>query len=180
MSLPKQDKYKIKAAKPLKDPLRIKEEKDMKEKADKIDEEEDARVKAITTKLEKANFLGRLAPYNKPIINVLIGLVTSLIQGCIFPVFGFIMAKILFAYMIPDMETMYDESKKWCLGLFICALVSFFNGFIQKTSWGVVGENMTLKMRENLYAVFLRKHVGWFDERDNAPGVLTNVLASEA
>lgn len=73
------------------------------------------------------------------------------------------MAKILFAYMIPDHEEMFNKANKWCLGMFICALISFFNGFIQKTSWGIVGENMTLKMRETLYSVYMRKHVGWFD-----------------
>lgn len=35
-------------------------------------------------------------------------------------------------------------------------------------------------MRDKLYKVFMRKNIGWFDLRDNAPGVLTNVLASEA
>lgn len=35
-------------------------------------------------------------------------------------------------------------------------------------------------MRSTLYKGFLTKHVGWFDNRDNAPGILTSALANDA
>ena len=31
-----------------------------------------------------------------------------------------------------------------------------------------------------LYGSILSKHIGWFDEKDNAPGQLSTVLASDA
>jgi len=43
-----------------------------------------------------------------------------------------------------------------------------------------VGENITLKMRYNLYKSIIHKHIGFFDLRENSPGILTAVLASEA
>lgn len=42
-----------------------------------------------------------------------------------------------------------------------------------------MAENITLNMRSNLYRAIVKKDIGWFDNRENAPGVLTNVLASE-
>lgn len=51
----------------------------MKEKADENDKVVDDNIKAVTTKLEKASFIKRLAPYNKPFINVAIGILTSII-----------------------------------------------------------------------------------------------------
>ena len=30
-----------------------------------------------------------------------------------------------------------------------------------------------------MYKSFLEKHIGWFDDRKNTPGVLTSVLASD-
>ena len=68
----------------------------------------------------------------------------------------------------------------WPFYLFIASLVSFFTGFTKIYSFGVVGENITLNMRRALYAAIVKKNIGWFDARDNAPGILTSVLASEA
>lgn len=81
--------------------------------------------------------------------------------------------------MIIDKHHMRSESDKWCLWMFICCLVSLLTTFTQKFSFGVVGENITLNIRQKLYGALLRKNMGWFDARENAPGVLTSVLASD-
>lgn len=36
-------------------------------------------------------------------------------------------------------------------------------GFISKYTFGYLAENVTLKIREELYAAILRKDIGWFD-----------------
>lgn len=54
-------------------------------------------------KIEKTSFLKRLAPYNKPVANVFIGLTVSCIQGCIFPTFGILITKMLFSLMEKDL-----------------------------------------------------------------------------
>lgn len=35
---------------------------------------------------------------------------------------------------------------------------------------------MTFKLRVKLFEAILRKHVGWFDNKERAPGVLTNII----
>lgn len=52
--------------------------------------------------MEKKSFGSRLAPYSKPVINVVVGFIASCVQGSVFPVFGVFMSKMLFAYMNPD------------------------------------------------------------------------------
>jgi len=64
--------------------------------------------------------------------------------------------------------------------MLLCATVAFFAAFISKFSFGVVGENVTIKMRNDLYSSILRKDIGWFDNKENAPGVLSSTMASEA
>ncbi len=64
--------------------------------------------------------------------------------------------------------------------MLIAAVTNVFTGFIQKFLFGIVGENITLNMRFELYRGILKKHIGFFDQRENSPGVLTSVLASEA
>ena len=50
-------------------------------------------------------------------------------------------------------------------------------GYLNKYMFGVVGENVTIKIRKVLYASIMRKHIGWFDDRENAPGILTSSMA---
>ena len=47
----------------------------------------------------------------------------------------------------------------------------------EKRSFGILGENLTEKLRKKLYSTILRKHVGFFDIRDNATSVLTSAMA---
>ena len=89
------------------------------------------------------------------------------------------MAKTLFGMMEPSKVTMREEVDFWALMMLICALVALMTGFGKLFGFGVVGENITLNMRAKLYQAITRKNIGWFDDRSNAPGVLTSVLASE-
>lgn len=104
----------------------------------------------------------------------------SCIQGAIFPVFGIFITKMLFSLMIPDRNKMRHEADLWTLAMFICSIASFLTGFTQKFLFGIMGENITMAIRDNLYKSLLKKHIGWFDQRENAPGVVTSVLASDA
>jgi ABC-type multidrug transport system fused ATPase/permease subunit len=45
--------------------------------------------------------------------------------------------------------------------------------------FGIGGENLTLAVRRKLFEGILYKHVGWFDSKDKAPGVLTNMLSED-
>ena len=51
--------------------------------------------------------------------------------------------------------------------------------FLQKILFGLGGENLTLKLRITLFKSILRKHVGWFDSEDKAPGILTNIITED-
>jgi ATP-binding cassette subfamily B (MDR/TAP) protein 1 len=64
--------------------------------------------------------------------------------------------------------------------MFLVSCAAFFTGFSQKFSFGVIGENVTLKIRQQLYSAILQKNIGWFDDKENAPGVLSATMASDA
>ena len=97
------------------------------------------------------------------------------------PVFGGVMAKMLFVLMeVLDLQEMRHDSNYWCGVMLIFSVCSFVAGFCQKFSFGVIGENVTLNIRRRLYHKIIEMHNGWFDERENAPGVLTGILSSEA
>lgn len=147
-------------------------------KRDEVEEKAEAEEKK---KIEKTSFLKRLSPYNRPLINNFTGIVAACVQGCIMPTFGILITKMLFSLMLAekDKELMKTTAREWCLYMFLAALTALVMVFTQRFSFGVIGENITKNIRWKLYLEILKKNVGWFDHRDNAPGVLTGVLASE-
>ena len=56
----------------------------------------------------------------------------------------------------------------------------FILTFLQISAFGIISENVTIKMRMDLYRSILQKNIGWFDEKDNTPGVLSSTMATEA
>ena len=69
------------------------------------------------------------------------------------------------------------NANKYCL--YICGLAgaTVLFGFISKFSFGVLGENVTLRIRKDLYSSILKKNIGWFDKTENAPAILTAAMA---
>jgi len=51
--------------------------------------------------------------------------------------------------------------------------------YIQKLCFSLGGENLTYKLRVKLFEAILMKDIGWFDSKDKAPGVLTNVIQED-
>lgn len=52
-------------------------------------------------------------------------------------------------------------------------------GFTSQCFFAFLGENVTLKIRRELYEKILRKNVGWHDEQEHSPAVLTSIMAEE-
>mmetsp|Transcript_43691 Transcript_43691/g.42210 ORF Transcript_43691/g.42210 Transcript_43691/m.42210 type:complete len:154 (+) Transcript_43691:1553-2014(+) len=139
------------------------EEKQMKELIDQKDKEEDDADAEDFKAIEKTSFFKRLSPYNKPCINVFIGILLSIINGGVFPVFGLFMTKCLFALMIEDDDQMLEESWGWSLYMFLTSLVSLICIFFVRFLFGIVGENITLNVRSKMYFCILKNSISWFD-----------------
>lgn len=143
----------------------------MKLKCDKIDEE-----KAID--LEEAMKNAQISPF-KRILNlsepcwlVPIGLIFSLLFGTVMPIFSIILANLLFGLSSPpnSLEKVRENADFFCLLMLACAFGAAFFIFMQKFSFGRIGETVTLRIRRNLYSSILSKHMGWFDTKENSPG----------
>lgn len=140
------------------------------DKQDKIiDDEEQAFVKAQA----KKGFFSRLNPYNKPVINVLVGIIFCCISGALYPIFGVFLSKALFSLMIPDNKAkLASDTDFWVLMIFLNGVVQFLTAIVEKSLFGVIAENITYNVRKKLYDSILNKHLGWFDDPNNSPGVL--------
>lgn len=124
----------------------------MKSKHDQIDEQNDEQLKQTLKKIEKGNNFIRLAKMSEPKINIAIGLFVSVLQGALLPVFGIFLGKMLFVLQyvpfVNPLDKIRSDSDFYSLMMMLCAIASFFTGFSQKFSFGVIGENVTLKIRQ--------------------------------
>jgi len=61
----------------------------------------------------------------------------------------------------------------------LTALGAAISSYFKKISFGNLGANVTLSIRKILYESILRKHIGWFDDRENGVSVLTSAMAQD-
>ena len=48
----------------------------------------------------------------------------------------------------------------------------------QRAIFGAMGEKLTLTLRIKIIEEILHKQISWFDREDRAPGIITNIIAS--
>lgn len=96
------------------------------------------------------------------------------------PIFAIFITKLLFEFQVPDYDEVRASARKWCLYMFLVGIAALITGTLQKLMFGILGENIAKKMREELYKSFLSKHQGWFDIRAHSPGSLSSSLATDA
>ena len=63
-----------------------------------------------------------------------------------FPIYGGLYVKLLFATLALPITHNMDDVKSWTLWIIYLSIFSFTVTYIYKVLFGVLGENMTLKM----------------------------------
>lgn len=159
-------------------------------KTKQADEQDQARDTKVTEALADINdpkkggkvFKAQIHKYNKPFIFSVFGAFFSAAMGAVNPVFGIIMIKIVFTFLMltPDQyDTATDKTSKYVFWLAMIALALFVAGALRGIMFGYVSETITENVRKDVYKSVLRKHIGWHDVRANNSGVITSVLAGE-
>lgn len=82
-------------------------ENEVMQKVKAQEEVKEAQLKQVKDYYGKQSSFKKLFEYNKPRINIVIGLVISIIQGGFMPLIGAVMAKMLFVLMeVTNLEEM--------------------------------------------------------------------------
>ena len=155
------------------------EEKRVTLLADQVDTEKEEALKEDREARLKRGYFGRVCKQGKPQSAVLVGIISSIYMGGVWPMVGFLYTKLLFAMFEPDDDKLWDDVKLYSMSMFLLGLGVMVFGFLQKFFFGIVSENVTKSVRMELYGQIMRKHVGWYDIKDNNPGSLTALLAGE-
>jgi hypothetical protein len=109
-------------------------------------------MSVIAVEKAKVSIFKRLFLYNDPKIVAYIGMLFSCLHGSLMPIFGGVMAKMLFVLLDSyNLQRVRTESDKWCSIMITLSVCAFITGFVSKFTFGVIGENVTLKVRMSLY-----------------------------
>ncbi|KAF5735037.1 P-glycoprotein [Tripterygium wilfordii] len=108
-----------------------------------------------------------------------IGTIGALIAGSQMPLFALGVSEALVSYYM-DWDTTRHQVKK--IGLLFCggAVITVIVHAIEHLCFGIMGERLTLRVREMLFSAILRNEIGWFDDTNNISSMLSSRLESDA
>jgi len=154
-----------------------KEEQKKLKKEEAKKKKQEARKQAIQDKL----ITSRLFLYNKPERPMLIlGIIIAAINGTCFPMFSLIMADMLEVFTLPSAPDFRERANMDALWFLLIGILSFVCNWLQLGIFAYIGENLTLKIRCDVFKKLLKMPMAWFDQSENAPGALTTKLATDA
>lgn len=109
----------------------------------------------------------------------IVGTIGAFAAGSLMPLFALGVTQALVAYYM-DWDTTRHEVKKIAI-LFCCgAVISVIVYSIEHFSFGIMGERLTLRVREMMFSAILRNEIGWFDDFNNTSSMLASRLESDA
>jgi ABC-type multidrug transport system fused ATPase/permease subunit len=117
--------------------------------------------------------------YYRPMWITVIGCLISFVVSFGWPVYGLIYSKMLFVMFASFMPTYLHDRNFW-MGMFLLLVILLgITYFIQKYTFFIAGENLTYDVRNLLYRSIMFKHLAWFDRKERAPGILSNVISED-
>ncbi|CAK8540337.1 unnamed protein product [Lathyrus sativus] len=107
------------------------------------------------------------------------GTLCAFVAGAQMPLFALGISHALVSYYM-DWDTTRHEVKKiaflFCGGAVITVIVHA----IEHLFFGIMGERLTLRVREKMFSAILKNEIGWFDEIGNTSSMLSSRLESDA
>ncbi|KAF7139362.1 hypothetical protein RHSIM_Rhsim07G0128900 [Rhododendron simsii] len=107
------------------------------------------------------------------------GTICALIAGAQMPLFALGVTQALVSYYM-DWDTTTREVKK--ISLLFCggAAITVIVHVITHLSFGIMGERLTLRVREMMFSAILKNEIGWFDDINNTSSMLASRLEGDA
>ena len=123
--------------------------------------------------------MSRIMTYYTPKWMAGLSFLVSGIIACTYPIFGLIFSNITFVFLQHAHADYIPLRNDWCGAFIAFAFLVGILAFVQKLIFCHLGENLTYTLRRKLFEGILYKQVSWFDNKERAPGVLTNMLSED-
>ena len=110
-----------------------------------------------------------------------LGVVVAVLNGLIFPIFSIFLAKMIGVLLNfdSDIEKARNDSNLYALIYFIIGVGSLLTNIAQFGIMSLVGEEMTERIRNEVYFKILKMPVSWFNKSKNSSGALSARLAAD-
>ncbi|KAL5715157.1 ABC-type xenobiotic transporter [Ranunculus cassubicifolius] len=107
------------------------------------------------------------------------GTLGALVSGSQMPLFALGVSQALVAYYM-DWETTQREVKR--IAIYFCcgSVLTVFFYTMEHLCFGILGERLTLRVRENMFTAILSNEIGWFDEMNSNSSMLASRLEADA
>ncbi|XP_047044346.1 putative multidrug resistance protein [Lolium rigidum] len=123
----------------------------------------------------------RLLMFNAPEWRqALIGSLSAVVCGAILPAYAYAKGSMLSVYFLTDHDEIRVKTRAYALGFVALAVLSFLMNIGQHYNFGVMGEYLTKRVREQMLAKILTFEIGWFDRDENSSGAICSRLAKDA
>lgn len=127
----------------------------------------------------KSVSMGKIMAYYHPQWLAYVCYIVTVVNAFSYPLMGLIFAKVLFVMMNPRASSFNDDRNFW-MGMFILlAGCMGIVGFLNKYIYAFLGENLTYTIRNKTFTSIVYKHLAWFDNKERAPGILSNTLSED-
>ncbi|CAL5197136.1 unnamed protein product [Lathyrus oleraceus] len=107
------------------------------------------------------------------------GTLAAFVTGALMPLFALGISHALVSYYM-DWDSTQHEVKKIAFLFCGAAIVAITAYSIEHLSFGIMGERLTLRVREIMLSAILKNEIGWFDDTRNTSTVLSSRLESDA
>ncbi|XP_057763469.1 ABC transporter B family member 2-like [Arachis stenosperma] len=107
------------------------------------------------------------------------GTLCAFVAGAQMPLFALGISHALVSYYM-DWDTTKHEVKK--IAFLFCggAVITITVHAIEHLCFGIMGERLTLRVRERMFSAILKNEIGWFDDTSNTSSMLSSRLETDA
>ncbi|XP_061365672.1 ABC transporter B family member 2-like isoform X2 [Gastrolobium bilobum] len=107
------------------------------------------------------------------------GTFCAFVAGAQMPLFALGISHALVSYYM-DWDTTRHEVKKIAFLFCGAAVITITVHAIEHLSFGIMGERLTLRVREMMFSAILKNEIGWFDDTNNTSSMLSSRLETDA
>ncbi|KAK1427694.1 hypothetical protein QVD17_16387 [Tagetes erecta] len=109
----------------------------------------------------------------------LTGCIGALLNGLIQPSLAFAQGAMLSMFFLDDHDQIRSQTRILCYTFVSIACSAFITSVIQHYYFGIMGENVTKRVREVIFAKIMSFEIEWFEEENNSTGALCSRLATD-
>ncbi|KAI8647460.1 P-loop containing nucleoside triphosphate hydrolase protein [Parasitella parasitica] len=113
---------------------------------------------------------------------IALGVVGALIQGSIFPLYGYSFSCVIGILSDPEYQSAppLQGTNLYAFVFFIIGVSSFLGAGSKSICFGLSGEYFTHRLRGQMFSAYMKQDIEFFDRKENNTGVLTTNLAINA